>query len=325
MLLNIIFSYNRAMQLDYLLQTTLKRFKNFEFDTVVLFHTTGDHAAGYKKLIEKYKKHPQIKFVERKKSPFDPSLLRTLTDRANIRFFIDRNLRNKDSDLFKWQLENIIRKSKHELLMFNTDDGIFYQDVILEDEILKIFKDHPKETSYRMYVGENIEDFPSFVKRSDNHFEWDYYASKQVTHWTYPFSVDGTIYNAKNLLQVIKKVSYHNPITLEQHTFRYVMKHKALSKGLGPIHSKLVGTILNRVSVDSFNPTLDINVDFLNRKFLEGYELIIELPEKIDVANLVPKSIAIAKNGSKEMIHEDAEKTQQLQDKYGSEGSERPS
>lgn len=322
-MLNIIFSYNRAMQLDYLLKTTLSRFKNFDFETVVLYHTTGDHKLGYQKLIEKYQKHHHIKFVERKKSPFDPALFRTLTDKANIRFFINRNLRNKESDLFKSQLESIISNSKHELLMFNTDDGIFYQDVYLDDEILKIFKDHPKETSYRMYVGENIEDFPNFVKKTDNHFEWDYYASKQVTHWTYPFSVDGTIYNAKKLLQIIKKVSYHNPITLEQHTFRYVLKHKALSKGLGPIHSKLVGTILNRVSVDSFNPTLDISVDFLNSKFVEGYELLISLPEKIDVVNLVPRRVSIVKNGFTEIIHEDDYNAQQVQNKYSNEGSKR--
>lgn len=323
MLLNIIFSYNRAMQLSYLIDTTLKRFKKFEFETVVLYHTTGDHHNGYKKLIEKYKDYDHIKFVKRIKSPFDPALFQTFNSKSNIKFFIEKNLKNKNSDLFKWQLERIICKSEHELVMFNTDDGIFYQDTYLNDDVLKIFKNNPTETSYRMYVGENIIDFPNFVKNKGNHYEWDYYAEQKITHWTYPFSVDGTIYNAKNLLRILKKISYHNPITLEERAVQYIMRHKLLRNGLGPIHTNLVGTILNRVSVDSSNPTLDISVDFLNRKYIEGYELLVELPEKINMVNLVPQSVSIVKNRAIELVYKYDESGQQVQGKYSTEGSKK--
>jgi hypothetical protein len=40
MLLNIIFSYNRAMQVDYLLSTILKKIKIDDYETVILYHTT---------------------------------------------------------------------------------------------------------------------------------------------------------------------------------------------------------------------------------------------------------------------------------------------
>jgi hypothetical protein len=43
--------------------------------------------------------------------------------------------------------------------MFNTDDGVFYNDVFLDEEILSEFKKDPENTSYRMYVGDNIEGF----------------------------------------------------------------------------------------------------------------------------------------------------------------------
>ncbi len=309
------------MQLSYLLDTTLKRFKNFEFETVVLYHATGNHNNGYKKIVEKYKKYDHIRFVKRIKSPFDPALFQTFISKSNIKFFIEKSLKNKNSDLFKWQLERIIRNSKHELVMFNTDDGIFYQDTYLDDDVLKIFRNNPTETSYRMYVGENIVDFPNYVKNKGNYLEWDYYAEKKITHWTYPFSVDGTIYNAKNLLRILKKISYHNPITLEERTVQYIMKNKLLKNGLGPISTNLVGTILNRVSVDSFNPTLDISVDFLNSKYIEGYELLVELPEKINMVNLVPQSVSIVKNQVIELVYKYDENGDQVQGEYSSQGS----
>ena len=71
MLLNIIFSYNRAMQVDYLLSTILKNLKIVEIDTVILYHTTGEHKIGYDRLIEKYRSFDNIKFIERKKAFVD--------------------------------------------------------------------------------------------------------------------------------------------------------------------------------------------------------------------------------------------------------------
>lgn len=323
MLLNIVFSYNRAMQLDYLLNTILEHLKSIDFETVIFYHTTGKHKLGYEKLMLKYTTLPQIKFIERKKAIFDPTFLQTFRSKSNIKFFLDKSLKNKNSDLFKFQLENFLRKSKHELVMFNTDDGVFTSDVSLTENLLNIFQNNPKETSYRMYIGDNIEGFPDFVNKINNHYEWDYYAEQKITHWTYPFSVDGTIYDTKNLLKILRKIAYHNPITLEENTVKYVMRNKLLKNGLGPLNSKLTGTILNRVSEDSQNPTVDISVDFLNDKYLDGFQLDLLLDKESNHVNMVPLKITLKRIDENIIVYEIDEEGQKTQNLYGEGGSKK--
>lgn len=325
MLLNIIFSYNRAMQVDYLLDTILKRIKIKEYETVILYHTTGNHHLGYKKLIEKYKHHSNIRFVERKEVWFDSSFFKTFTSKKNYNFFLEKNLKNKKSDNFKGLLQKLLKDSKHELIMFNTDDGVFYEDVILTDEILSIFKKNPETASYRMYVGDNIEGFPDYIDKKNGYYEWDYYTDKNITHWSYPFSVDGTIYNTKHLLSILEKIPYHNPITLEENVFRFAQEHKLFRKGLSPITTKLVGTTLNRVSVETFNPTINISVDYLNEKFIEGYTLQLGLPNHINVVNIVPFEVSIVNGEQKEVIYSLDEQGKKIQNSYGVEGTKKES
>lgn len=325
MLLNIIFSYNRAMQVDYLLSTILKKIKIDDYETVILYHTTGHHHLGYKKLIEKYKNYPNIRFEERKEIWFDTAFLKTLTNKKNLKFFLEKNLKNKQGDNFKGLLQGMLRKTRHELVMFNTDDGVFYNDVFLDEEVLSEFKKDPENSSYRMYVGDNIEGFPDYIQKKGNHYEWDYYADKNITHWSYPFSVDGTIYNAKHLLKVLEKIPYHNPITLEENVFRHALQHKLFRKGMSPLQTKLVGTTLNRVSVETFNPTINISVDELNEKFIEGYTLHLGLPDHIDVVNIVPFEVSVVKGDEKVLLYSLDDDGKKIQNSYGIEGTKNES
>ncbi|WP_160137034.1 hypothetical protein [Chryseobacterium sp. c4a] len=325
MLLNIIFSYNRAMQVDYLLSTILKKIKIDDYETVILYHTTGNHHLGYKKLIEKYKNYPNIRFEERKEIWFDTAFFKTLTNKKNFKFFLEKNLKNKQGDNFKGLLQDLLRKTKHELVMFNTDDGVFYNDVVLDEEVLSEFKKDPEHSSYRMYVGDNIEGFPNYIQKKGNHYEWDYYADKNITHWSYPFSVDGTVYNAKHLLKVLEKIPYHNPITLEENVFRHALQHKLFRKGMSPLQTKLVGTTLNRVSVETFNPTINISVDELNEKFVDGYTLHLGLPDHIDVVNIVPFEVSVVKEDKKILLYSLDEDGKKIQNSYGIEGTKNES
>lgn len=74
---------------------------------------------------------------------------------------------------------------------------------------------------------------------------WDYFFDDKVTHWSYPFAVDGTIYNTKGILEILKNVYYYNPVTLESNVENYAKKNNLFAIGLSPITSKLIGTKLN--------------------------------------------------------------------------------
>lgn len=319
MILNIIFSFNRAIQLDYLLQSTLKRFKT-ELKIVVLYHTTGSHDKGYELLKKKYAERNVI-FYERKNVLFDISFFKAIRTRTALRFFLEKNLQNKNGDNFKGLLQKIIKNSPCEFLMFNTDDGVFFRDVIVPSEVLEIIRQNPDNASYRLYVGDNLEGHPKYVENKGEYYRWDYYADEDIHHWSFPFSVDATIYHSKGLLKHLEKMIYHNPVTLEDRGFRYMRKKNLMSIGMSPIKSALVATKLNRVSQDSLNPTIHIKPDFLNEKFLNGYTLELVIPENIDNANIVPSEIYLVKENHKELIYSLDDHGKKVQSLLGIEGA----
>lgn len=319
MVLNIIFSYNRAIQLDYLLQSTLKHFKA-DSKIVILYHTSGTHQEGYNLLKKKYA-NQNISFVERKNVVFDVAYIKALNSKKDWEFFKKKNLFNKNGDNFKGLLQKIIRNSNCEFLMFNTDDGVFFEDVKIPEEVFNIIRTNPENASYRLYVGENLDGQPGYLEKKNDFYQWDYYTDTVIHHWSYPFSVDGTIYHSKGLLKHLEKMVYHNPVTLEENGFQYIRQHRLFQIGLSPIRSKLVATKLNRVSVDTLNPTIHIKPDFLNEKFLDGYILELEIPENIDNANVVPSKIYLIKGNEKELIYALDAHGEKVQSLLGIEGA----
>lgn len=322
MVLNIVFSFNRAMQLDYLLQSIIKNYK-FDYKTVIIYHTTGNHRQGYELLKEKYKDH-NITFEERKEQFLDTSYFSALKNKSDIKFFAKQVIQNKNSDNFKSLLENLLEKADCEFVMFNTDDGYYLDEVTIADEVFSLIRHNPLSASYRLYVGKNHDGCPDYVKNwGDSDMLWDYYTEKEVHHWSYPFAVDGTVYDTKALLKILKKVVYHNPVTLEAHTVHYVMRKKLLGIGISPQKMKLIGTKLNRVSQDSLNPTIHVKPDMLNEKFVEGYTLELELPENITNGNIVPLNVYCVKDNEKVSIYTLDEFGKEVQGNLGKEGAKK--
>lgn len=308
------------MQLDYLLKSVLKRFK-IDSKIVIIYHTTGEHKKGYDLLKEKYKSNKNIEFSERKSVLFDSSYIRLLKNKKSRDFFIQKNFFKKNGDNFKSLVQRIIKNSSCEFVMFNTDDGLFFEDVIVPEEVLNIIRKNPEKASYRMYVGDNLEGMPKYVKKNNNFYQWDYYAEKTIHHWTFPFSVDGTIFSSKGLLKHLKNMAFNNPVTLEGNGVNYVISKKLFEIGLSPLKSNLVQTKLNRVSLDTLNPTIHIHPDFLNKKFLEGYTLELELPNFISNANLVPNIITLVKGEEKDVIYTLDNEGKKVQSLLGIEGA----
>lgn len=313
MILNVIFSFNRAMQLDFLLKSSLKHFK-FDYKILVIYHTTGDHYLGYKKLIEEYSSNQKIIFQEKKENKitfFEKILSRTKLKKI------------KSENNFKNLLENLLFREKLEFVMFNTDDGYWFSDIELESSILNIIRLNPLSVSYRLYVGDNLEGFPNYVKKWGQYYLWDYYFDENLTHWSYPFAVDATIYHRESILSIIKNVDYYNPVTLEDLTVNYIKKQKKFAIGLSPLQSKLVGTKLNRVAVETKNPTIHISVDELNRFFIQNYKLDLELPIPLNNANVVPLKVNLLKGEFKINIYSIDEFGNDVQNNLGIEGAKK--
>ncbi len=302
------------MQLDYLLKSTIKHFK-FDYKIIVIYHTTGKHEEGYKKLINHYSQNPQIEFLER-----EPNVL---SIKQKITWKKEDKHKFLKQDNFKKLLEDTLEQTEYELVMFNTDDGFWLEDVTLDFSIQNLIKYNPKSVSYRLYVGKNLENFPTYVKRWGDYYLWDYFFDDKVTHWSYPFAVDGTIYNTKGILEILKNVYYYNPVTLESNVENYAKKNNLFAIGLSPITSKLIRTKLNRVAVETQNPTIHIKPELLNGYYLEGYTLDLELPKVIENSNVVPLNIYILKNNEKLNIYTLDDFGQEVQSNLGIEGAKK--
>lgn len=319
MLLNVIFSYNRAMQLDYLLQSIFNKFKITDYKIAIIYHTTDKHKKGYELIKQKYASDKSIEFYERKEG-YDWGISSAISCRTNLKFFKQYHFKNPKRDNFKGLLEKILFKTSCEFVMFNTDDSVFIDDFSFDKEIINLIRYNPN-ISYRTYVGDNIDDFPNYVKKWNNYYLWDYYYEKKITHWSYPFAVDGTIYNTKKILPILKRVAYHNPITLEGNAVEFIRRNKLLGIGISPVKSLLIGTKLNRVSTDSLNPTIHISPDMLNDKFIDGYTLELKFPKEIKNSNIVPIEVSITKNTVKENLYAIDEHGLYIQNNLGAEGA----
>lgn len=308
----VIFSFNRAMQLDFMLQSILKRFKYPSFKIAIIYHTTGVHDKGYEKLIEKYKDNEGIKFYERKKQILRTKLFYNFDNfKLLIKHFF---LFKRSLDNFKPLLESVLKTSDCEFVIFNTDDAYAFVNIEIPDEALNLIRKHPMDTTYRMYVGDNLVEFPDFPVKIDNlYYKWSYYEHNRLSHWTFPFAVDATVYHTQSILKILKKVFYHNPITLENHACRFVKRNHLFSIGLSPIKSEFICTKLNRVSTISENPTIHIDPDLLNQKYIEGYELELNLPKDIINTSIVPLIVTFAKGNTKEIVYELDEEGRKVQ------------
>ena len=321
MQLIVIFSYNRALQLDYLLKSIFEKFKSLNFQIAVIYHTVGGHELGYEKLSNKYKNHTNVSFYKRKPKYFNfnwSSFLIISNFKKSIKYSF---LFNRKCDDFKELLESILEKTNAEFVMFNTDDGVYIDNVNVEKSVYELIRQNPFQASFRLYLGKNIFGLPDYVKVENNTCVWNYFTPDIFNHWTCMFSVDGTIYSTNGMLEVLKKVEYHNPITLEANVYDYSKYKSLFGLGMSPIKSSLVCTKLNRVSVDSFNPTISINVDYLNEKFLDDYELRILIPKSINNANVVPNEVLLIKDNEVISIYKIDEYGEIVQNALGPEGT----
>lgn len=295
MLLNIVFSFNRAMQLDCFLNSFIMHFKSVDYEIAVIYHTTGNHKKGYKKLKEKYLENSKIQFYERSGIKFYfYKILPLLFRPKNLYRFVKYDYLRSNVDNFKFLMERIIDKSQSEFLMFSTDDTYYDNDIIIDKEIFEKIRKKPYEISYRLFLGENIKCANNLEKQVENdRIYWNYYENIERDEWGYPFTVDGTIYHKNEILQIIKKIIYHMPSTLESYTNTYVCRRNLFDKGICPKTSCLTNIFLNRVEILGYHQSLNIDVDMLNKKFMEGYSIEYKYKKPVREWGTIPDKVVL--------------------------------
>ena len=294
----VVFSYNRAMQLDYLIRSIYAFVELHSYDITVIYHCTSEHRASYEMLMQKH--GGRVNFVCRSphNSFFSDILPTFFRNYRNAIWYLRYEYLRKNLDNFKVLFETFLRESQAAFVLLLTDDAIVYDSLALSSDVMSKLRENPVQYSYTAMVGLNITGAPPNIQVKNDLCYWNYYDGQSSSHWNYPFGVDGRVYERVNLYQMVRKYLYQSPITLEGLGVRYVRRHKLFSLGMSPLKSQVISVAINRVSSITNNPSGSIDVDFLKTKFLDGYELYYTFPATVtQAAHGQPEQVQLIRGG----------------------------
>ena len=300
----IVFSFNRAMQCESVLRSIRERVKTPHLTLSVVWRATGPHLDGYRQLRGMYEPRG-VRFFEQSGSiGFFRHVLPRLWMPRNLYHWLKFDY-VRQADNFKPLLEQAIAETPADFVSFNTDDNLYYRDETLPEAAFRRVRENPYGTSYRVLQGSNHADCPAAVRREPEFLQWDYYdpaLTPQLT-WAYPFSVDGQFYEKSALLDVIHRVLYHNPVTLESYSVGHVKHQRLFRTGYCPVHASMVAVPLNKVSfIAPQNTRGNLSVERLNELFLGGYTLEYEVPEEVTTREVIPKQVTAVRGGERLVI-----------------------
>ena len=271
MINTIIFSFDRAMQLELLLDSIYQYDEKNILDLNIIYSTKSiEFNLGYDKLINKYPALNWIKEAKLKKQFVFPILPFYW---HNYYWWLKYKHNRWNESNFKNKILEKISNSTNEFVMFLTDDSLFFQKIFIEPEILQSIKRNPYNTSFSLRHGSNIYG-GKFIKETKI-IKWKRTDKHEHPEWSYPFSIDGHIYDTEVLKKILKKVIFKNPNTLEGNVACYVREKKIFNCQIANMQSCLLGFELNRVQSISPNNNLDIDNDTLNKLYLSDYKLEI--------------------------------------------------
>lgn len=239
----IIFSFNRASQLQLLLYSMKKHWVDFDNQEIKVIYTwsNDNFKAGYDKLIAKCK--------------------------GNIEFIKQVNFR-----------QNVINciNPDNEITIFGTDDDVFIREFDLQCKEVDFFKLRPEIITLSLRLGKNINycytqnrfiTHPGLIKGA-NFRVWNWTDDNQAD-FTYPFSIDFNVFKTSFILPYIQKFDFKSPNTMEGFFARIMPYEKYLMMGFED--PKIVGIPINRVQIEARNRHGRVTADTLNEKYLEGY------------------------------------------------------
>lgn len=295
----IVFSFDRALQLEALLSSVRRYWTRTAYALTVVYNTTGeDFERGYVQLQQDY---PEFCFLK------ETRYGHRWPKADYFRFFnlkkmlLHPKLRRQYSD-FRDLLVGILRDSKAPYTMFLTDDSVFIREVALTDLDLSFIEEDVSQNQISLRLGRQVSACPSEIPVRDGCLKWRFHQYPLESSWGYNFSVDAHIYATSLILHVLERVIFNNPNTLEGNVCHYVRVKKLLDRGLTFEHPYVLSFPLNRVQDVADNKSLGVSVSFLNEQYLEGKRLEYPTPELIQEFQQYPSELRLVKDGITEKL-----------------------
>lgn len=249
MLNGVIFSKDRACQLDLLLRSIEDNFKEYPPVTILYMATTSSHEEGYKKVIGM---HPKYDW------------------RKEVHFYNDT--------------QEIFKGFKNEFMVNFVDDEIVIRNTPINPVLDILRRPDVHCASLRLaphinycYTADSQDPPPSFeiLKREDQLFYlWNWRESwRDASNWHYPSCINSHIYKVEDFKRVVSMFHYPCPNPLEG----YFNNHRQYFKPLNVCFekSKTINVANNLVQTgrNRFSEKPEFHQETLNKKFLEGQRL----------------------------------------------------
>lgn len=193
-IVSIIFSKDRAMQLDGFLASYFENVKNYS-EIKVLFHVSNEsHKKSYDDLKKIYADFP-------------------------VEFIQETNFRNN--------LIDTIEKATGDRLIFYVDDMLFSQKTdynwLKNIDSLKdiVCLSRGKDLNYSTVLAKKLK-VPSFNKISENLYQFKWNEISEFSDWTYPIGVSGYMYSRLEILAMIKVTNFKAPNSLEHNLQQFL-------------------------------------------------------------------------------------------------------
>jgi len=241
----IVFSKDRASQLDLFIRSLKKYFVEFEELNFKILYTYSNDSfkQGYDKLFD-------------------------IHDELNITWI-------KEEKRFKEHLIEFINEEEKYTIFF-VDDMIFKNEFSLNSKQFKLFTLDDTILTLSLRLHKNLSYcYPARIHISpptfdvNNTFRW----RGQQGDYGYPMSLDGNFFRTKDILPFLKSLNYNNPNSLESQLAVYPLNRQKMIC----FDESVVLTIpVNKVQNFNQNIYGNISSKFLNDKFLDGYIVDLE-------------------------------------------------
>ena len=296
MLQIIIFSYNRALQLDTLITSFIEKWQAPQYYVDIIYNSSDkDFQKAYDVLIEKYRNIPNIVF-NKEKNVKDKYSVKELLNIRNFIAYIKNKRKFTPKSNFRSLCIEILKKNKNDFVMFLTDDSMFIENVNIETEIFNWIKEYPNKRQFSLRMGVGINNKGNNVKEKCKYIFWEFHQNPRNTNWGYPFSVDAHIYHKKPIMKLFSKYIFCNPNTLEGFINAQVYRKQIFEEGKANIKCSLLSYPINMVQTIEKNETLGIDCKILNKMFLNGYTMRYPIPDKNDTFQQYPKHLYFKKD-----------------------------
>jgi hypothetical protein len=190
---------------------------------------------------------------------------------------------------FKSILLHVLRSEDAQHVMFLVDDIIFTEPVHID--LFNCWADCESVPMLRMglninksYMQDRYIPYPfPMVNHSLNVSKGKGGKGEQLVMWgvkpnsalwNYPLSLDGNIFQQQEILEILNRIQFDSPNSLEQNMQKFAYRFRDRI-GVAYAKSRLVNIPLNRVQDDFTNKSMNLNADEIAGKWLNGLSIDI--------------------------------------------------